>query len=292
MAIVSKKVRVVKVVKTRTVRVEKTVTVRKARPKAIVVTLPDVPAIPEPLRGTQYVVKRILTDGEDNPKLAKSNAADTPYRTWGVTFAPAMQSGHQMCSSASPGCRAVCLHEQGHARVFPSIRVSRIAKTVAFMQQRKAFFSMLRAELAAAVRLGERKGFTPAVRLNVLSDLHWERIAPWLFTEFPTVQFYDYTKHHERMLRWCEGKLPRNYHLTFSRSETNHEDCLRVLAAGGNVAVVFSSKRQPVIWEGHTVVNGDETDLRFADPRGVVVGLYAKGTAAWDESGFVVPVRE
>jgi hypothetical protein len=35
------------------------------------------------------------------------------------------------------------------------------------------------------------------------------------------------------------------------------------------------------------VFNGDESDLRFLDPRGVVVGLYAKGKAKKDTSGFV-----
>jgi hypothetical protein len=35
-------------------------------------------------------------------------------------------------------------------------------------------------------------------------------------------------------------------------------------------------------------INGDENDLRFLDPKGVVVGLTAKGKAKSDTSGFVV----
>jgi hypothetical protein len=35
------------------------------------------------------------------------------------------------------------------------------------------------------------------------------------------------------------------------------------------------------------VFNGDESDLRFLDPKGVIVGLYAKGKAKKDTSGFV-----
>jgi len=35
------------------------------------------------------------------------------------------------------------------------------------------------------------------------------------------------------------------------------------------------------------VANGDETDLRFLDPAGHVIALYAKGNARKDESGFV-----
>jgi hypothetical protein len=149
----------------------------------------------------------------------------------------------------------------------------------------------LRRELSNVVRLGGRNGFTPAVHLNVLSDLFWERIDPCLFGLFPTVQFYDYTKHARRRLDFCAGLLPPNYHLTFSRSECNQADCLRVLAAGGNVAVVFDGKALPATWEGYPVLNGDETDLRFTDPPASVVGLYAKGTAKTDDSGFVVPTR-
>jgi len=35
-------------------------------------------------------------------------------------------------------------------------------------------------------------------------------------------------------------------------------------------------------------VSGDETDLRFLDKKGVVVGLTEKGLAKKDETGFVV----
>ena len=44
----------------------------------------------------------------------------------------------------------------------------------------------------------------------------------------------------------------------------------------------------PDTWKGYEVVNGDETDLRFLDKRGVVVGLIEKGKAKKDESGFVL----
>src|ERR671933_399258 len=128
----------------KTVRIERTVTVKQSRPDPIVVTLPDV-------------------------------------RTWGLTLAPANQSGYQTCGSASPGCTKACLNNQGQARVFPSIYQSRVAKTVAFFEHREAFLAMLRHELSSVARLAERKEFTPAVRLNVLSDLPWERLAPWVF---------------------------------------------------------------------------------------------------------------
>jgi hypothetical protein len=53
------------------------------------------------------------------------------------------------------------------------------------------------------------------------------------------------------------------------------------------VAVVFRNKL-PEAWKGFPVVSGDESDLRFLDPKGHVVGLIAKGKAKQDRSGFVV----
>src|SRR5262245_12410355 len=126
--------RAVKTRATRTVHV-----VRQAKLDPIEVTLPDVPLIPPQLRGKKYLVAKLLTDGEDNPKLAKSDKAGTTYRTYGVTMSPARSSGYQVCSDASPGCIDACLSHQGMAAVFPTIRTARIAKTIAFFEHRKAF---------------------------------------------------------------------------------------------------------------------------------------------------------
>jgi hypothetical protein len=53
-----------------------------------------------------------------------------------------------------------------------------------------------------------------------------------------------------------------------------------------NIAVVFD--KLPATFLGRPVINGDETDLRFLDPRRVIVGLKAKGKAKKDYSGFTV----
>ena len=57
-----------------------------------------------------------------------------------------------------------------------------------------------------------------------------------------------------------------------------------------SVAVVFSTKALPKTYLGVEVFNGDETDLRFLDPKNSVIGLYAKGKAKKDKTGFVVQV--
>jgi hypothetical protein len=93
------------------------------------------------------------------------------------------------------------------------------------------------------------------------------------------------------MVQFLEGKLPENYHLTFSRSEINQEQCKNILLLGGNVAVVFKHKTLPKTWMGFPVNNADETDLRFLDKKGVS-GLYAKGRARKDTSGFVVKNKD
>lgn len=240
--------------------------------------------------GSVVVVRKLLTDGGDNPKLNKSNKDEVAETlTYGLSLAPSMSSGYQVCVNASPGCIKACIFRSGYASVFKSINVRRTAKTRAWFQNREAFKRQLVEEIARAERRAVRAGKRLAIRLNVFSDIPWERTFPSLFTRFSGVQFYDYTKSARRAAAFAVGEAwPTNYHLTFSRSETNEQDCLAVLEAGGSVTVVFESKRQPATWNDYPVVNGDKTDLRFLDPRGVVVGLYAKGRGKQDETGFVV----
>jgi hypothetical protein len=84
--------------------------------------------------------------------------------------------------------------------------------------------------------------------------------------------------------------LPANYHLTFSRSESNEADCIKLLDRGVNVAAVFQTV--PASWQGFNVIDGDKHDLRQLDPRGpigTVIGLLPKGRKAkQDTSGFMV----
>jgi hypothetical protein len=148
----------------------------------------------------------------------------------------------------------------------------------------------LHRNIEAARRKAAREGLIPVIRLNGTSDIAWERIAYTyagiryanVMTAFPLVQFYDYTK--------CLGrKLPANYSLTFSKSETNELDCREALRQGLNVAVVFEhTKPMPAAYLNRPVVTGEESDLRFLDQKNSIVGLIAKGRAKRDTSGFVV----
>lgn len=228
--------------------------------------------------------KPLLQVGHD----AKTKKGEKKGYLTGILYlAPSNESGAlNVCAHASVGCRAACLFTAGRGR-FANVKAARIRKTIEFKTDRASFLARLAFDIAKLVRKAVKNGMIPAVRLNGTSDLPWENLG--IIQQFPGVQFYDYTKNVKRALDFIAGKLPANYHLTFSRSETNSAHAELVAKLGGNVAVVFDSKKLPSHYYGVPVVNGDESDLRFLDARGCVVGLYAKGLAKKDFSGFVVP---
>jgi hypothetical protein len=209
------------------------------------------------------------------------------YLTGILYLAPANESGFEVCPSRTPGCTESCLYTSGHGS-FQSVKDARIRKTQWLFNDRKGFLEALRKDVIALVRKAEKDGLIPCVRLNGTSDLGWEGFAKELILEFSTVQWYDYTKIQARMMRYLDGKMPSNYHLTFSKSEDNWDKCLSVLSNGGNVAAVFN--KVPESYLGYTVIDGDKSDLRFLDPKNVIVGLKAKGKARKDTSGFVIKV--
>jgi hypothetical protein len=206
------------------------------------------------------------------------------YLTGILYLLPADSSGiTNVCANATPGCKASCLNTAGRG-AFSSVQAGRMRKTKLLVENRESFLEQLAKDIAALVSKAKRDGFKPAVRINGTSDMPW--IAHAMAMKFPKVQFYDYTKHPGPWMR----TLP-NYHLTFSYSETNAVNCLECLDHKINVAMVFDTKRGqslPKTWCNYKVVDGDLSDLRFKDPKGVIVGLRAKGRAKKDCTGFVV----
>ena len=222
-----------------------------------------------------------------NTKIQKGEKLG--YRTFGIHLAPSNLSGYNTCKSASAGCAAACLNTAGMG-VFSNVQKARIEKTRAFFQNKNAFLAQLVKEIQSAIVHAKKNGLKPAFRLNLTSDLPFEKIkfnGKSIFQLFPKVQFYDYTASIERMTAFLGGEMPKNYHLTFSRKENTPDTVVQsVLKSGGNVAIVFSAV--PKKFMGHKVIDGDESDVRFKDGRGVIVGLKAKGKAKKDTSGFVV----
>ena len=222
-----------------------------------------------------------------NAKIRKGEKIG--FKTFGIHLAPASLSGFNVCKDASAGCAASCLNTAGMG-AFSNVQNARIEKTRLFFKDKAIFLSQLIKEIIAAVKSAEKQNLTAVFRLNLTSDLPWEKIklnGQSVFDLFPSVQFYDYTKSPERMTAFLAGEMPQNYHLTFSKSETNGAIAESILKSGGNVAMVFR-KSLPSKWLGAEVVNGDETDLRFLDGAGKIIGLVEKGKAKKDESGFVI----
>ena len=206
------------------------------------------------------------------------------WKTYGIHLAPYNLSGKNVCSSASAGCSAACLNTAGRGSMH-SVQDARVKKTRRFFEDRNGFLSQLFKEIKSSIKSATKKELKSCFRLNLTSDILWERLV---VEKFPQVQFYDYTKHLKRFVRFLEGKLPSNYHLTYSRDETTPDTLIKSLcASGGNVAVVFR-KKLPKTWLGIEVINGDDSDLRFEDGKGKIVGLVEKGKAKDDDTGFVV----
>jgi hypothetical protein len=148
-------------------------------------------------------------------------------------------------------------------------------------------------DIELGIKQSARLNLVPVFRLNGTSDLAFEKyevvrngqLFRNIFTAFPEVTFYDYTKVLGRKVANIA-----NYSLTFSAADGNDIDVMKAIAQGYNVATVFGLKKteaMPETYMGLPVFNGDESDLRFLDPKGVIVGLYAKGKAKKDTTGFV-----
>lgn len=198
-----------------------------------------------------------------------------------------------LCAHASPGCIDLCLGEHsGNAALYASVKASRAAKAQYFMRDRAAFLNEAAAHIRSAIVKSRKAKLKLCVRMNGSSDIAFEAVHSQgelpLVLQFPRVQFVDYTKNPLRMMRFCRGELPRNLHLTFSRSETNEAQCLEVLKAGGNVAVVSALPR-PQTYLEYPTIDGDKHDLRHLDARNVIVWLSPKGNRAKKSTnGFVV----
>jgi hypothetical protein len=190
-------------------------------------------------------------------------------------------------------CDKACLYTAGRG-AFSSVQKARIAKTEWFFTDRNSFMQQLAVNIRQLVAKAAKVSLKPLVRLNGTSDIRWEAVSftdvdgteyENIFQMFPDVQFYDYTKDANRKA------IPSNYDLTFSYSgvEGFQPFVDKAMLKGMRMAVVFRSEATiPNIFKGIRVVSGDKSDVRHLDDDGVIVGLYAKGAAKADTTGFVV----
>jgi len=166
---------------------------------------------------------------------------------------------------------------------------------------------MLIRDIDRLIRKARKLGLKAAVRLNGTTDVKWEsqpvvidgvKIAENIMALYPDVIFYDYTK-------WPYAKrpnetLPVNYHLTFSRSETNQDQIAENIYHGRNATVVVDIKSSdkttaiPITWREIPTFDADRSDFRPNDPIGRILILRYKSAKASSladalTSGFVVP---
>lgn len=229
--------------------------------------------------------RKLLTIG-GNAKIVKGDKMGE-YKTAILHLFPTKET---CAASHIAKCAEGCLVTAGRARMWPKINQARAWRTQFYMNNMEGFYDQLRKEIESFEKHCAKRGVIPVVRLNGTSDIdHMEFIA-----SFPQIQFYDYTKIVKRS--W-EAK-PDNYHITLSYSGANEQYASAVMKAamrtGTNVAFVFSQEKYKEVirtgnYRGMTVLDGDQTDLRFAEGKQfAIIALKAKGRAKLDTSGFVV----
>jgi hypothetical protein len=199
------------------------------------------------------------------------------YDTFILYLLPHSQSGYNTCSKASEGCVKACLNESGRVILDSknNILVSRLLKTLLFYANRNYFNSWIFAEIETAKNKSKKTNTNFSVRLNGTSDLNlilFKKDNKNVLEYFSNIQFYDYTKVFNRLDKLSQYK---NYHLTFSHSGENNNECKQAIEKGYNIAIPFL-KELPKTFNNLEVINADETDLRFLDKNNVICGLKVK----------------
>jgi|TARA_R100000482_G_scaffold124639_2_gene78213 hypothetical protein len=213
---------------------------------------------------------KLLDTTGGNTKIAKTQALTAGIRLAQLSLHP----DNELCpGSKAAQCIDDCLLYSGLAAVYDSVNEARARKTEFFKTDQSGFLEQLRRELHNFAKLCSKLGLTPWVRLNVLSDVAFEKYG--IPQEFPELNLYDYTKRAARLL-----KTPPNYHLMFSYSGAAkyHNQVLKAFETGVPIAAVFRGP-MPETFLGREVVNGDKSDLLNLSQPGKIIGLKAKGPA-------------
>ena len=182
------------------------------------------------------------------------------------------------CPSSTIHCRKPCLIGAGQLGMISGVTAT-TNRALFFLADLEQFITRLKLEIAVLVNRARSMKFVPALRLNGTSDIPWEHakygeVIQWAKSCYPDIEIYDYTKIAGRAI-----SAPEIYHVTFSWSGENLKQCVALASKGVNVAVPFDigrGKPLPETFLGIPVIDGDIHDLRFKDPRGVIVGLRYK----------------
>tara|TARA_B100000925_G_scaffold274322_1_gene239714 strand:+ start:1118 stop:1942 length:825 start_codon:yes stop_codon:yes gene_type:complete len=238
----------------------------------------------------------LLTDSARQLKTGKSRSIEglkdywvvslelTPNaRTCPYAFAKGLE-----CTNGGRGC----LNTSGNGR-FDTVQNARNRRTDLWFNDRDRFLILLKADLAIAQAVAVARGDRLAVRLDTFSSLHlWhdDRIYDEIVKPLQDqgAIFYDYIK---APLARIKAGIAKGIDLTVSFTEQTTPKKLDEYMKIARVAVVFDGE-VPDYWNGYRVINGDDHDLRFTEPLGVVIGLTSKVIAggkkrAENSNGFV-----
>lgn len=237
-----------------------------------------------------------ITPPDQNAKLRKGGLAA------GLTLAPASEGGFNVCPRSTAGCRGACVLWHSGNGYRDGVRAARVARTRALAADPQASLEAIRRELEALAT--RRTDPIRAVRLNVASDLPWERVAGFLQALPPALACYDYSKIAARIGDGGQARgAARPYRLAYSLSEAPHSarDAARILGDGGTAVLVIAGLRRrqadgtlrfhPIPREVRIgeawwpACGGDASDRRDLDSPGHVVLLAGKGPLELPRSG-------
>ena len=204
-----------------------------------------------------------------NTKLQKGDRVNLGFEATPATLATLEFNS---CEAAT-SCRLTCLvfatmtalFESKSGKLCSTLK-KRIRRLFLLLNATEFCIRKINLEIESAALAGP-----VAVRLNVFTDIEWTRYG--INFDASGVTFYDYTKVKSRA-----GRADYPIDITYSASERDRvEDLLEVLRHS-RVAMVFPGNTLPDEWNGFPVIDGDETDNRYLDPKGVIVGLRQKVT--------------
>ena len=226
-----------------------------------------------------YNVNCLLDRFGANTKLKKSSKG--VYNVAGLSLMPSIK----FCPmSIKAGCFELCLKSAGRGR-FNNVVNARNNKSNFYNNDYDLFMTLLRYELELHIMNCKKNNVNPSARLNVLSDIPYEKTD--IFNEYEEIYFYDYTKRANR-LEACNRI--NNYKLMFSYSgrDAYLNQVSKALDFSNPIAVVFRNTF-PKYFLGREVFDGDLSDIDNSTKYNKVIGLKAKGSLAKNSfNDFVV----
>jgi hypothetical protein len=117
---------------------------------------------------------KLLDTGATNTKIKKTELNASIEKAVRIASLSLMPDSILCPWSIAAGCNELCLQSSGRGR-FDSVAQGRQRKTDYFHNDTQAFLSQLIRELKNFEKLCNKTNVKPIVRLNVISDIQWER---------------------------------------------------------------------------------------------------------------------